>query len=264
MSAEEPVPELPVLPEQPGDSGEPAGRPWFRTGWFLFATGGVAVYLGLQFVGLIAVVLLVGDRTRERSLRIGAAVLIFWWTFTVATAGSLGNGAVPYLHFALLAISAVFLGRTVLDRREQPWRLRLGPSVLLLLAAVLAVVHLVPYGVRSPSVDRVRAVQLVAEERRGDAEGQIRATKALPQLARTPVLQKPFWLVATFEPHPDRAETDGGEPCFRRIQTYVVDALDRQVRRSDDLIEAEGEDDEDDCLEVDAATVERLVDLPTA
>jgi hypothetical protein len=236
-----------------------AVRPWYRSTWFLALTGGLAVYVGLQFVGLIAVVLLVGDHTRDRDARIGGGVLIFWWTFAVASTRASGFGPLPYVGFALLAIASVFLVRGALDRRGLPWGARWGVTVLAALAVVLGVLQLVPYGFRSPTVDSGRAVELVAEKRAADAQDEdIAATRALAELGRVLVTQRPYWVVAVFEPSSAKAETPDGNPCFSRAQAYVVDGVDGRITRADKIVEP---DDDEPCLPINEDTADDLVDL---
>lgn len=242
---------------------ESTRRPWYRSAWVIGILGGVMVGMGAFYIGLIAIILLVGDRTREPAVRIGAAVLIFWWTFAVWATRSSGNGALPYVGFALLAIAAVFLTRASLERRGAPWAQRLGVTLLAGLAAALAVLQLVPFGVRSPDVDQHRALALAVEHRADGTGEQIEATQALVVLARYLVVQRPYWVVAMFEPHQDTTKTRDGEPCFGRAQTYLVDGLSGEVQTIKDILEADDDEDDDDgCLPVGGTRVDDLVELP--
>ncbi len=232
-------------PDDGLDLEPPSLRPWYRRTPFLVFTGGVLVVVGNYFLGLIAVVLLAGDRTRDPDSRIGGAVLIFAWMFTWTL-----PGASPYVAFALLGIAAAFLGRSALARRagriDREWR---GVAALAAVAALLAVLSLVPYGVRSSRFDADEAAAKVLAARvdgtsRDVGPGDfpvfgalafqddfrpITPSRQLVAPARLRFTNTPIYYVVLFEQNPNTALTGDGEPCFSASETHSVHGLSGEV-----------------------------------
>src|SRR5688572_8718844 len=48
----------------------------------LLLVGVLPVPFGLYFLGFVAMVLLLSDRTRDTGARAGGAVLLFWWAYS--------------------------------------------------------------------------------------------------------------------------------------------------------------------------------------
>ena len=223
-----------------GPADPPAGsRRWFRTNTFLAFAGGVLVLLGNQFLGLIAVVLLAGDRTRDRSSRIGGAVLVFAWIMTWGPSGAPS----PYASFALFAIAAVFLGQSTRQRRSGDvpggWR---APAGLAAAAGALAVLALVPYGMRGSAFDEDAAVERVLAARADGSARRVRpadfavygrlafqsdfdpvqASQRLVAPSRLRFTSAPIYYVVLLEQNPTTKLTGDGEPCFSASETHTV------------------------------------------
>lgn len=213
-----------TVPPEGGGAGEPdgGGRPWYRRLEFLVPAGVLSGLVGLFFVGLIVMLLLVGDPRRDRDLRIGGPVLLLWWLWTWTLPGTS-----PYIGAGLLLVAAVFLGRAA---RTASGRARAVTGGLALAAIALAVAGLVPYGVRQPDLGEGEALRLVLEARRGDPEN-VDAAKADVVPARERFTSRPYYFVVLHEQNPDRAVTGDGEPCFRRAEVHVVDGIDGSVER---------------------------------
>lgn len=233
-------------------------RRWYRTNAFLSFTGGVLVVIGNFFLGLIAVVLLAGDRSRDTESRIGGAVLIFAWMFTWTL-----PGASPYAAFALLAIAAWFLLRSARNRATGAvaggWR---SPAVLGFAAAALAVLGLVPYGVRSPDFTSDEAVTRALAARASDADREVRPAdflvygqlafqddfapvdpaQRLVAKARFRFTNAPLYYVVLLEQNPTRALTGDGEPCFSASETLTVHGITEDVVNlgRQDALDADG------------------------
>lgn len=222
-----------------------AARRWYRRNPFLGFTGGVLVVVGNYFLGLVAVVLLAGDRSRDLESRIGGAVLIFAWMFIWTL-----PGASPYAGFALLAIATWYLLRSARRRATGAipagWR---APAVLGLAAAVLGIVGLVPYGVRPAEFDEDTAVAKVLAARE---EGTVRRVRPadfvrygglafqddfepvdpaqrLVAAARFRLTNAPIYYVLLLEQHPTTALTGDGEPCFTASETLTIHGITGDV-----------------------------------
>ena len=208
---------VPDAAEQPAGA-EPRG--WWRAGPFLAALTLATALLGQFFLGLIAILLLVSDTRRSTEARLAGAAVMVWALFT---ATPLGAG--PWVGLLLLGAAAGLWGRLAWRTRR---RLRLLPAAGAVAAAALAVVHVVPYGLRAPTVSPDEAVQRALTAR---GAGRVAATRLLVERSRLRVVQRPFWYVVFYEPHPDKAFTADREPCFSRAETLTVDGLDGRVRR---------------------------------
>jgi hypothetical protein len=224
-----------------GATGEPQRRPWFRSSWFLFLLAGPAVYLGLQFTGLIAIVLLISDRSRPAVTRAGGSLFALWWLVAVASVRTSTYGPIPYIEAFVLLMAVGVYARAALT---EPAGRRRG--VLLVLAAtalMLGVTRIVPYGYRDPEIPREEAVAAaVASLRELDADERIEPESALADIARELQLHRPVWVVLLLERDDDTELTGDNEPCFGRLQGFVVDAFDGSVRR-ERLIEISEEQD---------------------
>ncbi len=230
---------------EPADAVRPVGRAWYRRNAFLVVIGGLLVVIGNYFLGLIAVVLLAGDRTRDADSRIGGAVLIFSWMFIWTL-----PGASPYAAFALLGIAAYFLLRSARRRVSNQiagsWRM---PALLGLLAFGLAVFGLVPYGIRSARFDENAAVTRALAARLdgsarpvrpadfavyGDLAFQddfapIEPAQRLVATARFRFTNAPLYYVVLLEQNPTTASTGDGEPCFSASETLTVHGITGKV-----------------------------------
>ncbi|HVE62962.1 MAG TPA: hypothetical protein VNB94_04080 [Mycobacteriales bacterium] len=230
---------------RPPDAVGPPQRAWYRRNAFLTVIGGVLVVIGNFFLGLIAVVLLAGDRTRDADSRVGGAVLIFAWMFIWTL-----PGASPYAGFALLGIAAWFLLRSA--RRRATGAVRAGwrtPAALGVAATALAVLGLVPYGVRSADFDADTAVTkaLAARANGDDREVRpadfavygglafqedfdpIRPAQRLVAPARFRFTNAPIYYVVLLQQNPTTASTGDGEPCFSASETLTVHGITGQV-----------------------------------
>lgn len=244
-------------PEEPAapDLGR---RPWYRRTAFLLVLTAVLGSVH-PLPSIVALVLLVGDQTRERRARAGGAALITWWVVTVVAFASSRSGTLPYVGFGLLAISTVSFAASARSREERSARLALGAVAAA--TALGAVLHLVPYGVRSTRVDDAEALRLVLEHRgeAGDSD-DIDATKAFVNTGREPIWQRPYHRVLLFEAEAGTATTDNGERCFGRSQVYFLDGIDGTIS-SGKVLTAE-ELGEDDCLPMRKGQTEELLDVP--
>lgn len=256
-----------TTPEQPGGQADPSERRWFRSNPFLILTGGLLVVIGSYFLGLIAIVLLAGDRSRDTESRIGGAVLIFSWMFIWTL-----PGASPYAAFSLLAIAAYFLGRSAWQRRRGSvragWRV---PAGLAVGAAALGVLALVPYGVRSSEFDADEAARRVVAGRSDGTSRQVRpadflvygelawqddfrpveASQQLVATARLRFTNTPIFYVVLFEQNPKTARTGDGEPCFSSSETHSVHGLSGEVVN---LGRLEANDEDGGCLQLPRGT----------
>lgn len=220
-------------------------RPWFRRNAFIAMLGGVLVVVGNFFLGLIAVVLLAGDRTRDRDSRIGGAVLVFAWMFTWTL-----PGVSAYVGFTLFSIAAYYLLRSAWQRRGG--RSRLGwrsTAALGAVAAVLAGVGLVPYGVRTSGFDEDDAARRVLAARESGTARQVTrgdfltygaisfqddfrpidADQRIVAKARFRFTNAPIYYVVLFEQNPKTAVTGDGEPCFSSSETLTVHGITGEV-----------------------------------
>ncbi|HVE99710.1 MAG TPA: hypothetical protein VNA12_11085 [Mycobacteriales bacterium] len=223
----------------------PSLRPWFRRNPLIVLLGGVLVVVGNYFLGLIAIVLLAGDRTRDIPSRIGGAVLVFSWMFVWTL-----PGVSPYVGFTLFAIAAYYLLRSAWLRRRGDvplgWRL---PAALGAGAAVLAVVGLAPYGVRTSGFDEDEAARRVLAARTAGTDRQVTradfatygglafqedfepvdAAQRLVAAARFRFTNAPIYYVVLFEENSTTKRTGDGEPCFSASETLTIHGITGDV-----------------------------------
>jgi hypothetical protein len=205
------------------------------------------VLLGQFFLGLIAILLLIGDTTRDPAVRLGGGLLIAWW-MSVWTLDSLP----PWWGFGLLVATAVAFAVAAARQRAVPARAA-ASALLAATCLALAGLNLWPYGLRSRSVGRLdaerRAVAALHDgtaRRLGardfwrfgltaldDSHGAtaVAATAAQTVGSRFRFTQTPIWYVVLLEPNRTVPTTADGEPCFARSETVVVDALSGGVTR---------------------------------
>ncbi|HVF20374.1 MAG TPA: hypothetical protein VNA14_09040 [Mycobacteriales bacterium] len=256
-------------------SAASARRPWFRSNAFLVFAGGLLVVLGLFFLGLIAIVLLAGDRSRDTDSRVGGAVLMFAWMFTWTL-----PGVSPYGAFALLAIAAWFLLKSARLRRTAEsaggWR---APGALAAISGLAAVLALVPYGFRSSDFDADDAARRVLEARTNGSARQvdpgdfavyglramtddfepIEPSQRLVAAARLRFLNTPIYYVVLFEQNPTTTFTGDGEPCFSASETHSVHGLSGEVVN---LGRQDAIDEDGGCLPLPRGTQEDLEEIP--
>jgi hypothetical protein len=236
----------PAGPDQ-GPAAATGGRPWYRRLTFVVPAGIASGILGLFFVGFAVLLLFLTDRDRHRDVRIGGSVLLLWWLWTWTLAGTS-----LYIGVGLLVTTAVFLAAAArtLDRRPAAVAGGLAASALL-----VAATGLFPDGVRAPALDKEEALQRVMTSRRGHPEN-VTASQADVVATRARFTNRPYYFVVLHERNPDRATTGDGEPCFRRAEIHLVDALDGSARRQQ-VTEARAEDGH--CLPLKVGTHQNLV-----
>ncbi|HEX8001851.1 MAG TPA: hypothetical protein VF519_04065 [Mycobacteriales bacterium] len=234
----------------------PARRRWWQRLPMLLLVGVVPLPFGFFFLGFVAIALLFSDLTRESEVRAGGGVLLFWWAYSFRE-----GDTSPYLAAALLAIAAALLARGWRRRVERGGGLRgsWGPLAGAVLAAVLAVLVLVPYGYRSSEITREDAARRTFEARAARPWTGLVATDYLVDPGRLRVIHKPVWYVAVYERHASVPTTADGQPCFTRREVWRVDGLDGTVSRatSDDA-KVGG----DPCLPIKLGTARDLKPAP--
>lgn len=247
MSLDDPALTQPPLDpgHEPVDQTGRAGRAWYRRSAFIAMLGGVLVVRGNFWLGLIAIVLLAGDRTRDLAVRIGGSVLIVAWMFTWTL-----PGVSPYVGFTLFSIAAYYLLSSARSRHRgevaHGWR---APLALGAASVVLAVVGLVPYGVRSRGWDedaaarRARAARAAGDDRRvargdvlvygagafQDDFDPVDAQHRLVEPARFRFTNAPIYYVVLFEENDETRRTGDGEPCFVASETLTVHGVSGEV-----------------------------------
>jgi hypothetical protein len=242
---------------------EPKAAAWWRHLAFVIALA-LLPRIGLYFCGLIAMVILFSDQRRNAYTRLGGTLLIGWWTFTWAR-----SGVPPLLGLALLAAAAAAFAVAAVQQSGQRVTLVRNAS-LAVVAGVLAVLNVVPYGKRSAEFGEDEALRRAVAA----SAGRVEATHAQVAATRERLIQRPLYVVLLFEPNPTTAETLDREPCFRRAEVHVVDGLDGTVDRAD-LIDrlllanrrsnvAEARKKDGFCLPLPRGTSQDIVPLPAA
>lgn len=221
-------------------------RSWFRSNGFIAFLAIPWPYLGFFFLGFIAIVLLSGDRSRDLPSRVGGSVLIFAWIYAWTLAGFV----TPYVGFTVFGIAAYYLATSARRRRsgDAPggWA---TPAVLAATATALAVVGLVPHGVRSARFDADEAATRVLAAREAgtartistsdvlvygaralqDEFEPVEAEQRLVEPARFRFTNAPIYYVVLFEQNPETARTGDGEPCFSASETLTIHGISGDV-----------------------------------
>ena len=234
--------------EQPaaGAPAAPRSRSWFRSTAFIAFLAIPWPFLGFYFLGFIAIVLLSGDRSRDLASRIGGSVLIFAWIYTWTLAGFV----TPYVGFTVFGIAAYYLLSSAQRRRRGALRGSwAAPAALGAIAVVLAVVGLVPHGVRAARFDADEAAErVIAARDRGTARkisssdvlvygaralqedwAPIDAAQRLVEPARFRFTNAPIYYVVLFEESSEAARTGDGEPCFSASETLTIHGITGEV-----------------------------------
>lgn len=196
------------------------GAPWWRHLAVILLLAALT-RIGFYFAGVVAMLILLTDLRRHPYTRLGGTIAIAWWTFVWAR-----SSVPPLLGLGLLVLAAgAYIVATVQQLRTPVAAVR--NATLALAVAALAVLNVVPYGMKAARFDKAEALSRAVAASRGD----IRATHA--QIARTRERfdQRPIYLVLLFEPNALAATTSDGEPCFRREEVHVVDGLSGAVDR---------------------------------
>jgi hypothetical protein len=202
-------------------AGAVAAKPWWRNLGVILALAALP-RIGLGFAGLVAMMLLFTDQRRHPYTRLGGTLLIGWWTFLWARSG------VPILFgLGLLGASAACFGVAAMQSQEPTARIR--NAVIAALAALLAVLNVFPWGTRKAEFDKAAALTRAMQA----TQREVKPTHAQVTKTRERFVQRPLYLVLLFEPNEKTAQTGDGEPCFRRAEVHVVDALDGSVDRTD-------------------------------
>lgn len=214
--AAQPAPPTSSPAVEPG----PKAAPWWRHLAVVVALA-LLPRVGLYFCGLIAMVILFSDQRRNAYTRLGGTLLIGWWTYTWAR-----SGIPPVVGLLLLGAAAAALARAAIEQRtRRPAMVR--NALLALVAGVLAVLNIVPWGTTSAKFGEGEALHRAIAA----SGGRVRATHAQVAATRERLVQKPLYVVFLFEPNETTPETLDGEPCFRRAEVHVVDGLDGAVDR---------------------------------
>ena len=204
----------------PGDAAA-APRRWWRHLGVILALAALA-RLGLGFAGLVAMMLLFTDQRRHPYARLGGTLLIGWWTYTWARAG-----VPPLLGLGLLAAAGVCFAVAAVQQQTPAARIR--NAALAVLATLLGLLNVIPYGTRAAAFDEAGALSRAQRA----TKREVRPTHAQVTKTRERFVQRPLYLVLLFEPNEKTAKTADGEPCFRRAEVHVVDGLDGSVDRTD-------------------------------
>lgn len=234
-------------PDVPDTGAPPTARAWFRRLPVIFGVGLVVGFLGQFFLGLVVIALLISDQTRPDWVRAGGALLLGWW-LAVWTLDS----TPPWLGALLLGLAAAAFVAAARARRKDSAGWSVATGVVAAACLGLAALNLWPHGLRHRDVSRsdaeraaVTAIQdgsartLESRDvvRYGLAalashdEPPLRATAVQTVASRFRFTQTPIWYVVAFEPNPTVPTTLDGEPCFKRSETVVVDALSGAVTR---------------------------------
>ncbi|MCA1822961.1 MAG: hypothetical protein ABR520_07475 [Mycobacteriales bacterium] len=228
------------------DDTRARARPRWQALWFVCLVGVVGPALGLYFLGLIAAFVLAIDATRPKGIRAAGVAVLAWWTWVWTL-----PGVPPYPSFALLGIAATSLVRSAAATWRAERHAAIAAAGLAVGVATLAVLSLLPYGVRAPRVDRSHALAQALDAHRSAGSGAIDARWAQVATARQRFIQRPLYYVVLFEPNPSLASTDDGEPCFRRSETYRIDGVDA---RATDLGKVEARAADGGCLRLKVGT----------
>lgn len=207
----------------PGPAGGPvdgdARSPWWRHLAFVLLLVALARF-SLYAATLVGMVIFFSDQRRNLFTRLGGTILMAWWLLTWSW-----SAAPPVIAMTLLVLSAV--GYVMAARSEQGHRwavVRNGAFAAV--AVALAVLNVVPWGLREATIDGDEALRIALAAKRGSVD----PTDAQVVPTRERFTQRPVYAVLLFERDGARTTADG-EPCFRRLDTHIVDGLDGAADR---------------------------------
>ncbi|MEP7055329.1 MAG: hypothetical protein ABI912_08790 [Actinomycetota bacterium] len=202
------------------------------------------------------------DLRRHPYTRLGGTLVIAWWTFVWARAS-----VPPLIGLGmLLAAGGAYVVAVVQQIRRPVATMRNGALAAACFA--LALLNVVPYGLRSPDLTKQQALNRAVAASRGD----VHATQAQIARTRRRFDQRPVFLVLLFEPNAVAATTQDGEPCFRREEVHVVDGLtgavdqrgviDRLMLAPGSYQLAEARKKDGNCLPLPRGTSKDVVPIP--
>jgi hypothetical protein len=177
--------------------------------------------IGFYFAGLVALLIFLTDLRRHPYTRLGGSLVIAWWTFVWARAS-----VPPLIGLALMVAAGGAYAVAVVQQFRQPAAAARN-AALAAVSVALALLNVVPYGLRAARLDKREALARAVAASRGD----VHATHAQVARTRRRFDQRPVYLVLLFEPNAVAATTEDGEPCFRREEVHVVDGIDGSVDR---------------------------------
>ena len=198
----------------PGEDRAPdAGNQWWRNLAFVLVLVLLARF-SLYFLTLVGMVIFFSDQRRNRYTRLGGTILMAWWLLTWSW-----SAAPPIIAAGLLVAAAVAFVAAVRSEQHRRWAATRN-AALAVVAGLLAVLNFVPWGLREPVVDRGEALQIALANRRGT----VVPTDAQIVPTRERFTQRPVYAVLLFERNGDKLTADR-EPCFRRLDTHIVDGI---------------------------------------
>jgi hypothetical protein len=203
-----------------GAAADSARVPWWRHLAVVLLLAALA-RVGLYFAGLVGLLIFLTDLRRHPYTRLGGSLVIAWWTFVWARAS-----VPPLTGLALMLAAGAAYAVASWQQLRQPAAAARN-AALAGAAVVLALLNVVPYGMRAAKLDKAQALARAVAVSRGD----VHATDAQVAKTRARFDQRPVYLVLLFEPNANAATTSDGEPCFRREEVHVVDGIDGTVDR---------------------------------
>lgn len=213
-----------VSAQQPGALPTPnaiGAKTWWRNLAVIVLLAALT-RVGFYFTGVVAMLILLSDLRRHPYTRLGGTITIAWWTFVWARAS-----VPPLVGLGLLLAAAAAFAVATQQQFAAPIA-AVRNAALALTAVALALLNIVPYGLKAPRFGKQEALaRAVAASR-----GAIRATHAQVARTRERFDQRPVYLVLLFEPNTVAATTSDGEPCFRREEVHVVDGITGGVDQS--------------------------------
>lgn len=251
----------PTAMNPPPGADESAGSPWWRHLAVVLLLAALT-RVGFYFAGLVAMLIVLTDLRRHQYTRLGGTLVLAWWTFLWGR-----SGVPPLIGFGLLGLAA---GCFAVAAAGQPGHRAavIRNAVLAAVAAALALLNIVPYGLDSPTLTKNEALERAITARRGDIE----ATHAQVVRTRERFDQRPVYLVLLFELNKVTAKTRDGEPCFTREEVHYVDGLNGAVDRSrlvdrlmlavDRYQVATAREEDGNCLPLPRGTSRDIVTVP--
>ncbi|MEO6714608.1 MAG: hypothetical protein ABIM89_14400 [Mycobacteriales bacterium] len=203
----------------PSAGSAPVGRaPWWRHVAVILVLAALT-RVGFYFAGLVAALIMLTDLRRHPYTRLGSSLVLVWWTFVWGRAS-----VPPLIGLGLLGCAAAAYAVAATQQRER--RASLARNVVYAsVAAALALLNVLPYGLRGPSLDKQAALSRALAASRSEID----ATHAQVVRTRERFNQRPLFLVLLFEPNANAATTGDGEPCFQREEVHIVDGLSGDV-----------------------------------